>query len=407
MAGALIDVNPTPILKDELDIVIPTIRNLDFLEMWRPYFEPYHLVMVQDGDPSRTIKVSDGFDCEPYNWNDINRILGLKASCISFKVSACRCFGYLVSKKKYIFTIDDDCFVAKDPSGKEINALEQHIKNLLNPSTPLLFNTLYDPYREDADLFRGYPFTCQSSRRNTRFVDVVLTIPGGTLFPMCGMNLAFNRELIGPAMYFGLMGIREPIGRYGDMWSGWCVKVICDHLGYGVKTGLPYIWHSKASDPIIAFVNLREEYYGIFWQEELNPFFQSAVRTKACATVQKCYIELSKQVKDELGRIDPYFLKLADAMVTWVGAWDELNVKHTEDVEDAGHSHTARELMETFCIGELDTTSSAIVELEITSKNQAVDYPKKIKDLTKQYWAVPVAVVGISVVVGFLYLRKK
>ncbi|CAL8994720.1 unnamed protein product [Prunus brigantina] len=339
MAGALIDVNPTPILKDELDIVILTIRNLDFLEMWRPYFEPYHLIMVQDGDPSRTIKVPDGFDCEPYNWNDINRILGLKASCISFKDSACRCFGYLVSKKK--------------------------------------------------------------------FVDVVLTIPGGTLFPMCGMNLAFNRELIGPAMYFGLMGIREPIGRYGDMWAGWCMKVICDHLGYGVKTGLPYIWHSKASDPIIAFVNLREEYYGIFWQEELIPFFQSAVRTKACTTVQKCYIELSKQVKAELGRIDPYFLELADAMVTWVGAWDELNGKHTEDVEDAGHSNTARELMETFCIGELDTTTSAITELEITSKNQAVDYPKKIKDLTKQYWAVPVAVVAISVVVGFSYLRKK
>ncbi|KAL6294869.1 hypothetical protein ACE6H2_003011 [Prunus campanulata] len=53
--------------------------------------------------------------------------------------------------------------------------------------------------------------------------------------------------------------------------------------------------------------------------------------------------------------------------------------------------------METFCIGELDTTSSAIAELEITSKNQAVDYPQKIKDLTKQYWTVPVAVIGISV----------
>jgi reversibly glycosylated polypeptide/UDP-arabinopyranose mutase len=30
----------TPLLKDELDIVIPTIRNLDFLEMWRPFFQP-------------------------------------------------------------------------------------------------------------------------------------------------------------------------------------------------------------------------------------------------------------------------------------------------------------------------------------------------------------------------------
>jgi reversibly glycosylated polypeptide/UDP-arabinopyranose mutase len=104
--------SPTPLLKDELDIVIPTIRNLDFLEMWRPFFEPYHLIIVQDGDPSKTIKVPDGFDYELYNRNDINRILGPKANCISFKDSACRCFGYMVSKKKYIYTIDDDCFVS-------------------------------------------------------------------------------------------------------------------------------------------------------------------------------------------------------------------------------------------------------------------------------------------------------
>jgi hypothetical protein len=134
MAGSS---SATPILKNELDIVIPTIRNLDFLQMWRPFFEPYHLIIVQDGDPSKTIKVPEGFDYELYNRNDINRILGPKASCISFKDSACRCFDYMVSKKKYIFTIDDDCSVAKDPSGNDINALHQHIMNLLSPSTPL------------------------------------------------------------------------------------------------------------------------------------------------------------------------------------------------------------------------------------------------------------------------------
>ncbi|MBA0757408.1 hypothetical protein Gotri_020509 [Gossypium trilobum] len=337
-----------PQLKDELDIVIPTIRNLDFLEMWRPFFQPYHLIIVQDGDPSKTIKVPDGFDYELYNRNDINRILGPKASCISFKDSACRCFGYMVSKKKYIFTIDDDCFVAKDPSGKAINALEQHIKNLLSPSTPFFFNTLYDPFRDGADFVRGYPFSLREGvptavshglwlnipdydaptqlvkplERNTRFVDAVLTIPKGTLFPMCGMNLAFDRELIGPAMYFGLMGDGQPIGRYDDMWAGWCTKVVCDHLGLGVKTGLPYIYHSKASNP---FVNLRKEYKGIFWQEEIIPFFQQTVLPKDCTTVQKCYIELAKQVKEKLSKVDPYFDKLAEAMVTWIEAWDELN----------------------------------------------------------------------------------
>lgn len=181
--------------------------------------------------------------------------------------------------------------VAKDPTGKDINALEQHIKNLLTPSTPHFFNTLYDPFRDGADFVRGYPFSLREGaptavshglwlnipdydaptqlvkplERNTRYsitkhkdflhlwvgarrwftsgmrlisrildvlrvvvrryVDAVMTIPKGTLFPMCGMNLAFNRELIGPAMYFGLMGDGQPIGRYDDMWAGWCTKV--------------------------------------------------------------------------------------------------------------------------------------------------------------------------------------
>ncbi|EXB44868.1 putative cytochrome b5 isoform 2 [Morus notabilis] len=77
----------------------------------------------------------------------------------------------------------------------------------------------------------------------------------------------------------------------------------------------------------------------------------------------------------------------------------------TEDFEDAGHSKSAKELMETFCIGELDT--SAIPELEIISKKQRRDYAQKLVELTKQYWVVPTTVVGVSVVVGFLYLRKK
>jgi reversibly glycosylated polypeptide/UDP-arabinopyranose mutase len=43
--------------------------------------------------------------------------------------------------------------------GKEINALAQHIQNLLTPSTPFFFNTLYDPFREGVDFVRGYPFS--------------------------------------------------------------------------------------------------------------------------------------------------------------------------------------------------------------------------------------------------------
>ncbi|MBA0731171.1 hypothetical protein Golax_025892 [Gossypium laxum] len=59
-----------------------------------------------------------------------------------------------------------------------------------------------------------------------------------------------------------------------------------------------------------------------------------------------------------------------------------------------------------FCIGELDTSAPIIPELEIASKETA-NYSRNLMDLTKQYWAVPVAIVGISVVAGFIYLRKK
>lgn len=58
------------------------------------------------------------FTYDVYNRNDIERILGKNAWAISFKDSACRCFGYMVAKTRYVFTIDDDCFVAEDPKGQ-------------------------------------------------------------------------------------------------------------------------------------------------------------------------------------------------------------------------------------------------------------------------------------------------
>jgi reversibly glycosylated polypeptide/UDP-arabinopyranose mutase len=106
------------------------------------------------------------------------------------------------------------------------------------------------------------------------------------------------------------------------MWAGWCVKVITDHLGLGVKTGLPYIWHSKASNP---FVNLKKEYKGIFWQEDIIPFFQKVQFSGECQTVADCYLELAEKVRAGLTHLDPYFGKMADGMVAWIASWQQLN----------------------------------------------------------------------------------
>lgn len=36
-------------LPNHMDIVIPSIRDLDFLEDWKPYLQGFHLILVQDG----------------------------------------------------------------------------------------------------------------------------------------------------------------------------------------------------------------------------------------------------------------------------------------------------------------------------------------------------------------------
>ncbi|KAJ8465181.1 hypothetical protein OPV22_027733 [Ensete ventricosum] len=84
---------------------------------------------------------------------------------------ACRCFGYMISKKKYIYTIDDDCFVAKDPSVHE--------------GSPTVVSHGLWLNIPDYDAPTQLVKPCE---RNTRYVDAILTIPKGTLFPLCGMN---------------------------------------------------------------------------------------------------------------------------------------------------------------------------------------------------------------------------
>ena len=117
------------------------------------------------------------------------------------------------------------------------------------------------------------------------------------------MNVAFDRELIGPAMMQGLMGDGQPWARYDDMFSGWAAKSIADHLGVGIKSGMPYIRHDKASNP---FVNLKKEFLGfVSWQEVMLRFFMTDVSYSSRAnTPSKAYRELAEQIRAKRGDDD-------------------------------------------------------------------------------------------------------
>lgn len=118
----------------------------------------------------------------------------------------------------------------------------------------------------------------------------------------------------------GLMGDGQPWARYDDMFCGWASKTVGDHIGVGTKSGAPYIRHNKASNP---FTNLKKEYKGIFWQEDIIKFFRGVTLSDSNNTAISAYKELAHLVKEKLTPLNPYFTRLGNAMELWVDIWEE------------------------------------------------------------------------------------
>ncbi|PIM97830.1 UDP-arabinopyranose mutase [Handroanthus impetiginosus] len=296
---------------DEVDIVIGALQSdlTSFMEEWRPVFSRFHLIIVKDPDLNGELKIPEGFNLNLYTKSDIDKLVG-SSSSISFSGYSCRYFGYLVSHKKYIISIDDDCIPARDGKGQIIDAVAQHITNLTTPATPFFFNTLYDPFSKGTDFVRGYPFSLRSGvecglscglwlnladydaptqalkpdQRNSRYVDAVLTVPTRAMMPVSGINIGFNSELVGPALLPAFRLTKEGKLRWEtveDIWTGMCVKVVCDHLKLGVKSGLPYFCRQERGS---AIESLKKEWEGVKLMEDVVPFFQSVRLSEAAVT---------------------------------------------------------------------------------------------------------------------------
>eukprot|EP00262_Sarcandra_glabra_P004893 TRINITY_DN16122_c0_g1_i1.p1 TRINITY_DN16122_c0_g1~~TRINITY_DN16122_c0_g1_i1.p1 ORF type:complete len:353 (-),score=46.10 TRINITY_DN16122_c0_g1_i1:288-1346(-) len=332
---------------DEVDVVIAALQSdlTTFMEEWRTIFSRYHLIIVKDPGLEEDLQIPPGFNHDVYTKSDMDRIAGPTA--VRFSGYSCRYFGYLMSRKKYIVSIDNDCLPAKDDAGQLSDAVAQHIVNLGTPATPFFFNTLYDPYRAGADFVRGYPFslrngvTCVLScglwlnladydgptqavkprERNIRYVDAVMTVPVRAMMPVSGINVGFDRTALGPAMFSGLRLSGEGKRRWEtmeDVWCGLCCKIVCDHLGLGVKSGLPYVWRVDGGNVL---ESLKKEWQGVKLLEEVVPFFQSVRLSRTAVTAEECVMEIAGLVRKQLGLSDEVFVRTADAMEEWVKLW--------------------------------------------------------------------------------------
>jgi len=157
--------------------------------------------------------------------------------------------------------------------------------------------------------------------RNNRHVDAVLTVPARAMMPVSGINIGFNRELVGPALLPAFRLAKEGNLRWEtveDIWTGMCVKVVCDHLRLGVKSGLPYVWRKERGN---AIESLKKEWEGVKLMEDVVPFFQSLRLSTSAATAEDCVSEIVAAVKVQLAPANPVFARAAENMVEWVKLW--------------------------------------------------------------------------------------
>lgn len=307
-------------------IVVPSIRRtnlLKFLEHWENQFISHRIFVVED-NPERTFSI-DSPNVEHYSWKEIDQDLAEKSWIIPRRTDCIRSYGHFKAWQRqvdFVISMDDDClpceedFISKHWEMLNSPAVSMAWLSTVRGGTPrgvpyFATKRIY-PCVLNHGLWQGVPdFDAVTQLNNARH-SVQLTlldqiIPRGSFFPMCGMNLAFKTELA-PVMYFLLMGKDWPYDRFGDIWCGIFVKRICDHLGFGVRSGHPLVDHQRASN---LWVNLRKEALGYEVNETLWQGVDSAVLTGT--TFLECY----RQLAGQLSFPGEYWAKLRTAMLTW------------------------------------------------------------------------------------------
>lgn len=297
-----------------------------WIERWSP--PPWDVSIVVEDAPERTFRLPS--HVTHVSHAEIEADLGADAWIISRGDSAIRSYGFLLAHRlgvDTILTLDHDCF---PHPGQDL--VGGHLRNLYE--TPRWLSSVPGlrvrglPYGDtgalpvmlSVGLWTNVPDldgVCQLANGIPNgFVPPsgVRVLARGQYVPICGMNLGFRREFA-PLAYFGLQGQGQPYARFDDLWFGVIAKRICDHLGWSITIGEPFVRHDRASDP---FVNLVKEAPGIkthesFWRH-LDAMPLSAT------TAVECMREAAAHVSRFAS--DPYWERLGEAMRIWAGLFD-------------------------------------------------------------------------------------
>jgi len=325
----------------EIFLVIPTIRDLTFLKEWQGEFENVTLLVIEDREKKSVVFDRQAFkDSYHYDWSDIAKDLGPSEWIISRKNAGIRSYGFWKAWRmgaEVIMTLDDDCYPTPD------RFVEGHMMNLKTKTSRHWQATYPDP---DFMYTRGFPYSVREEwpvmishglwsgaldldGKTESKLPKLLTekayppmrqiMAPGLFYPMCSMNLAFNREAV-PIMFFPMMG-SKPDGsqwgfdRFDDIWAGLFSKKIMDHLGWAVINGSPFVEHRKASLP---GVNEIKEVEGVAVNETLWQKVDEVTLT--ATTAISAYRELAEKMV--LPQTE-YFQHLRQAMILWTKLFED------------------------------------------------------------------------------------
>lgn len=321
-------------------LVVPSIRAESFQRFLREWnatgiFDRVDLILVED-NPERTFDTKNVTQ-KHVSWKDID--LHDWSHIIPRRSDTVRSYGYWLAYSygyDYLMTLDDDCYPAKgyeqlDLQHKEMMTRTKWFNTLNNvrPRGVPYFNTGERKVHINHGIWQGV-LDYDAPQQLVDPVPEVYThdnriVPHGAYHPFCGMNAMWRREAM-VLSYHLLMGkihdtsssrsdglISLPFDRFGDIWCGIIQKKVCDHLGWVVSTGTPYIHHDRASNP---FANLRKEANGI----EVNEWFWQkidAIELPNGASARGCYSHIGLHVRAFGGEHAEYWRSLGNAMVKW------------------------------------------------------------------------------------------
>lgn len=332
-------------------LVVPSIRKESFERFVKEWsetgiFDRVDLILMEDNpEPTFEVDVPGNFvhlswmNIDGHNWSHI----------IPRRSDTVRSFAYWwvwnqgpVDEYRergydYLMTLDDDCYPAK--GYEELDLIHKSMMtrtqwfNTLNQVRPRgtpYYNLGERKVHVNHGLWMGV-LDYDAPQQLANPIPEVYThdnriVPHGAYHSFCGMNAMWRREAI-PLSYHMLMGktmdviqnqsvlVPLPFDRFGDIWCGIVQKKVCDHLGWVVSSGTPYIHHDRASNP---FTNLRKEANGI----EVNEWFWQkidAISLDGRKTASGCYHAIGEQISTWDGEHKKYWEQLGRAMMTWSG----------------------------------------------------------------------------------------